>query len=379
MNGRDRYDVIVVGVGGVGSATAYRLARRGADVLGLERFDVPHGRGSSFGTRLILPAGHRPTPEALDRRAYALWRDLETETGRRLLSVTGSLGISPAGGEQFENELRACRRHGVDHEVLTGSEVSERFPAYDLPADYEAVFQPGGGFLDCDRCIAAHVEAAHRHGAEIRARERVTGWRSTPTGVDVTTTRGEYEAAALVVTAGAWAGKLVDSLRDLLTPELHLTARFQPTAPERFAPENFPVFSMTAEEGFCYGTPIHRTPGFKFAHGRPLERPTDPDAPDREPTVEDESRLRRVAERYFPEGVGATMGLKTGFITWTADRSYSSPVLDTLPEAENVVVGAGFSGGGFSSAPVTGEILADLALDGRTDYDTDRFSMRRFD
>ena len=376
--GTTRRDVIVLGIGGMGSAAGAHLAERGHDVLGLERFDVPHTRGSSHGsTRIIRLAYYEhPSYVPLLRRASENWRALETETGRDLLHVTGSIDAGPADGPLFEGSRRSCEEHGLDHEVLTGSEVNERFPGYDLPRSHRAVYQPEGGFVVPERCIVAQVETAQAHGAEIRARERVTDWWALEDGgVRVETTADDYEADRLVVTAGAWTGTLLPDLGDVLEPERQVLAWLQPENPPAFQPDAFPVWNLSVEEGRYYGLPVYDVPGFKFGRYHHRGETVDPDDWRTEPDAEDERLLREFAERYFPDGAGPTMGLATCMFTNTPDEHF---VVDTLPNRPQVAVAAGFSGHGFKFASVVGEVLADLAESGRTDHPIDLFSADRF-
>jgi len=375
----DRYDVIVVGVGGMGSAAAYHLASRGVDTLGLERFDVPHDRGSSHGVTRIIRKGQYEDPEyvPLAERSYDLWRDLEADTGRDLLHVTGGVDAGPPDGDIFTSSRESCREHDIDHEILTGREVNDRFPGYDLPADHRAVYQPESGFLVPEQCIIAHVEAAQEQGAEIRAREAVTGVTSHgETGVEVTTDGDTYQADEVVVTAGAWAREFLPGLADELVPVRQVLAWLQPSDPELFDPTNFPVFIHETETEHYYGFPRFDVPGFKFARFNHFEEAVDPDEMEREPTDRDEEMLRSYAREYFPEGAGPTMRLSTCMFTNTPDEHF---VLDAAPGRPNVTVGAGFSGHGFKFASVIGEILADLALDGETTHDIDLFAADRFD
>ena len=189
----ERYDVVVVGVGGMGSAALHHLARRGRRVLGLERFDVPHEHGSSHGhTRIIrLAYFEHPAYVPLMRRAYELWRELQDSAGEQLLHVTG---IVEGGPTIYDGVLRSCAEHDLSHETLTGAEVTARFPGYGIPADMPVVFQAEGGFVLPERCIVAHVEAAQRDGAVVRARERVLEWDARENGVRVRTDRGVVEA-----------------------------------------------------------------------------------------------------------------------------------------------------------------------------------------
>ncbi|NHN59662.1 MULTISPECIES: N-methyl-L-tryptophan oxidase [Halorussus] len=375
----DRYDAVVVGVGGMGSAATYHLASRGLDVLGLERYDVPHDMGSSHGvTRIIRkPQYEDPAYVPLVRRAYDLWRDLEERTGRDLLRVTGGIDAGPPDSEVFAGSRRSCEARDIDHEVLSAAEVNDRFPGYDLPEGHRAVYQPDGGFLVPEQCIIAHVEAAQEEGAEVRAREPVAGFTAlSDGGVRVTTAKDTYEAGRLVVTAGAWARKLLPELADVAVPERQVLAWLQPTAPERFDPENFPVFVHATEDGHYYGFPKYDVPGFKFGKFNHLEETADPDGMDREPRPEDERLLRAYAERYFPDGAGPTMRLATCMFTNTPDGHF---ILDTLPDRPQVTVGAGFSGHGFKFASAIGEVLADLAVDGETGRDVDLFGLDRFE
>src|SRR3954469_11888619 len=298
------YDVIVVGVGGMGSAAAWHLARRGRRVLAIERYDIPHAMGSSHGvTRIIrLPYYEDPAYVPLLHRAYALWRELEAATGERVLHTHGSLDGGLADGEGFGGALTSARLHGLAHEVLTGAEVNDRFPGYRLPAGHRAIFQPQGGYVMSERAIVAHVRAAQAAGAEIHAREQVLGWEAKPggEGVVVTTDRGRYEAGRLVLTAGAWMADLAPLLQGVAVPERQVLAWLQPQAPDLFTPERFPVFNLEVVEGRYYGFPVVEVPGFKFGRYHHLEERMPAEAMRREVDAADEALLRAFAERYFP-------------------------------------------------------------------------------
>lgn len=367
---RGVYDVIVVGVGGMGSAAAWQLARRGRRVLGLERFDIPHAMGSSHGvSRIIrLPYYESPHYVPLLRRAYALWRELEAASGRELLVVTGSIDAGPADGALFNGALASARLHGLPHTVMDAAQVNARFPAYRLPPGARAVFQAEGGFLASERAIVAHVEAAQALGADIRAREPVRAWEAIPSGgVRVVTDRGRYEAERLVLAAGAWIGALVPALRPLAVPERQVLAWLQPTEPALFGRSRFPVFNIDVAEGRYYGFPVYEVPGFKFGRYHHLGETCDADAPRREPDAADEALLRDFAARYFPAGNGPTMALRSCLFTNTPDEHF---ILDHLPAHPNVTVASPCSGHGYKFCSVIGEIVADLACgDGTTRHD----------
>lgn len=379
MTDSDRYDVIVVGVGGMGSAAAYHLADRGFDVLGLERYDVPHAQGSSHGySRIIRLAYHEhPSYVPLLRSAYEEWRALEAEHGASLLHETGSVAAGPPGNEIFEGARESCEEHDIDHEVLSSAELNERFPGYDVPDDYRAIFQPQGGFLVPENCIVAHVEGAQDRGAEVRARTKVESW--TPLddgGVAVETENDRFEADSLVLAGGAWTGKLVPELEPVLTPERQVVGWFQPEDPDRFAPESFPVFVVATDETEIYGFPVHAVPGVKIGKYHHREETVDPDEMNREPTPADERLLRELAEEYLADAAGPTMRLETCLFTNTPDSRF---VIDAHPDHPQVTVAAGFSGHGFKFASVVGSVLADLATEGATDHPIDAFGIDRFD
>ena len=372
----ERYDAIVIGVGGIGSAAVYRLAARGLDVLGLERFDVPHTRGSSHGStrivRLTQPEDSSYVP--LARAAFEHWRDLERETGRELLTITGSVHAAEPDASFLDSARASLDAHRIAYEELSGTAVNERFPGYSLPEDYEAVYQPDGGFVDCERAIVAHVEAAHAVDATIHARERVEGWIETGEGIRVESDKGVYEADDLVLAAGAWTGRFLPDLNEFLAPTRHVMAWLQPRRPERFEPRNFPVFSLRGEQGSGYGFPVYDVPGFKFGVDPPAPTGTDPEAMDREPTTADETLHREFAETYFPDGAGPTMGLSTCLVTESVDGHF---LLGSHPEHESVHVAAGFSGHGFKFSAVLGAVLADFVTENRTEHAIDRHRLER--
>ncbi len=370
----ERYDVVVVGVGGMGSAALYHLARRGARVLGLERFDLLHEHGSSHGLTRIIRLAYFEHPDyvPLLRRAYELWRELETEAREQLLHVTGIV----EGGERIlEGVLRSCAEHDLEHEVLSGAEVARRFPAYELPPEMEVVHQPDGGFVVPERCIVAHVAGALKAGAVLRARERVLEWAVTENGVRIRTDRATVEAERLVLTAGAWSQDVARLPAGMVRGVRQSLAWLQPTRPEHFEPSRMPVFNLALDGEHFYGFPAHGIPGFKLGRYDHFGDGGDPDEISREPTLEDEEPLRAFARRYFPDGAGPTLALKTCLFEPSPDEHF---LIDRHPETPAAVVGAGFSGHGYKFCSVVGEILADLALTGGTRHDIELFRFSRF-
>ena len=370
------YDVIVVGVGGMGSAAVHHAAARGARVLGLEQFDIPHDLGSSHGLSRIIRLAYWEHPDyvPLVRRAYDLWLELEAAARERLLVVTGSVDAGAAAGANVAGARAACQRFSLKYDELESGALMARFPAYRLPADAVAIYQPDGGFLRPERCIVAHVELARRRGAEVRDRERVLGWDEVDGGVRVRTTRGDYDGARLVVTAGPWTGPLIQRTASLLSPERQVMLWTQALRPALFQVGAFPVFYIDVGGGPFYGFPIHDGHGFKIGKYHHRREAVDPDTMDRVCSAEDEEVLRDGIRRYFPEANGPTLAMTTCLFTNTPDEHF---VIDVLDGAPRVCIAAGFSGHGFKFCSVVGEILADLALDGATRHDIALFSLAR--
>ena len=371
------FDCIVIGVGGMGSSTLYNLAKRGRRVLGLEQFDIPHAEGSSHGVNRIIRLAYyeHPSYVPLLRRAYELWSDIESVTGEQLLYKTGSIDTAPSGHEVFEGSLESCLLHDIPHRVLNHAQINEEFPGYQLPPGHMGLLQGDGGFVLSERSIVAYANAAMSTGAEIHAREVVSGWEPDQDGVRVFTDRGEYTAERLVITAGAWTSGMVPILDDLAVPERQVLAWLQPIDASLYTPEVFPVFNAYFDEGRYYGFPVYGIPGFKVGRYHHLEEVIDPDFAIKTVNSEDEAVLRSAVERYFPKANGTTMTLKTCMFTNTPDEHF---IVDLLPANSQVAVAAGFSGHGFKFASVIGEILADLAINGETEHNIDLLKIDRF-
>jgi sarcosine oxidase len=378
MNSKKKsYDAIVIGVGGMGSATLFHLARRGKRVLGLERYNIPNDMGSSHGiTRIIRLAYYEdPSYVPLLLRAYELWQELQQTAGEQLLHVTGSIDASSPGNQVFEGSRRSCEIFQLRHEVLSSAQLTQRFPGYRLPSDTLAVFQPEGGFLVPERCIVAHVVLAQAHDAEVHACEQVIDWEPVVDGVRVRTDRAVYEAGRLVVTAGAWVSKMIDEFAGLAKPERQVLGWFQPRWPELFLPERFPVFNLAVEEGRYYGLPVFGIPGFKLGRYHHMQELVSPDKMDRACHPRDESLLRTFAERYFPDAVGPTMSLKTCIFTNTPDEHF---ILDLHPQYPQVAIASPCSGHGFKFCSVVGEIMADFVERGETRHEISIHGLARF-
>jgi sarcosine oxidase len=259
--------------------------------------------------------------------------------------------------------------------VLTGAALTARFPAFQFPPETLALFQPDGGFLVPEACVLGHLTLARQRGAEVHENEPVLDWRENSDGVEVRTVRETYFAKQLIITAGAWVGKLVPQMTALAKPERQVVIWMRPLHPELFTPENFPVTNLGVEEGHLYGFPEHNVPGFKFGRYHHRHELVDPDTMQHDADPEDERMLRSYAVKYFPAGAGPTLAMQTCMFTNTSDGHF---ILDFLPGSRRVIIGSPCSGHGFKFAGVVGEILADLVQHGDTAHDITMHRLGRF-
>jgi sarcosine oxidase len=371
------YDVIVVGIGGMGSATCWQLARRGQRVLGIERFDIGHANGSSHGVNRIIRLAYYEHPDyvPLLKRAYGAWRETETAFGEQLLYITGSIDAGPEGSRVLAGSLASCAAHDLEHEAMDGAAVGRRFPGWQLPAGYRANFQPDGGFVASERAINAHVMLAMAAGADIHARETVTGFEVHGGGVRVTTGAATHEAGRLVLSAGAWIGDLVPALRTQAVAERQVLGWFAPRTPAHFAPSAFPVGIIESEHGHYYVLPQWGQPGVKIGRYHHLNESGHADALSRQTGPADTFALRRGLRAFFPDADGPVLSLRACLFTNTPDEHF---IIDTLPGVPEVIVASPCSGHGFKFASVIGEILADLATGRSTPFDLSLFGLGRF-
>lgn len=385
-------DAVVVGLGVVGSATARELARRGRDVLGLDRFGPAHRRGSSHGeSRLIRSLYHEgPGYVPLLRRAYAGWRGLEGEAGRELLLETGGLAVGPPDGRLVTGCLAAASEHGLAFEALSPAEVRRRFPAFDVPAGHRALLDPAAGVLRAERCLAALRSGARAAGAELRFGERVAGWSAAGGRLVVEADGGQVECGALVLAAGGWTADLLEAAGEAsppLTVERQSVHRFPAPRDSECGPDRFPVF--LAETGrpttdgateadsspMAYGAPdLGRGVKVAVHHGgetsrRPAEvrRRVDP---------AEARSAREAVEELLPRLGRSPVASDVCLYANTPDRDF---VIDRLsPDGPPVVAACGLSGHGFKFAPAVAGAAADLAQGAAPPADVAPFRLGRW-
>lgn len=370
------YDAIVLGAGGVGSSAMMHLALRGARVLGIDRFAPGHDRGSSHGhTRLIRQAYYEhPDYVPLVLRAFELWSELEQRVGETLYQQVGLLQIGPKQGEVLSGVRASANQHGLEIEELSAGQSERRFPGFRVPSSFEAVFEARAGYLLVERCVEAHAKAAVQLGAELRTGETVRSWRAEGTGVVVETDRGSYAADRLIVAAGAWAGPLLADLKIPLVVRRKPLYWFRTRNDTYRADLGCPAFLYDLPIGCFYGVPQIDPRGIKVAQhtGGPVV--DDPLAVDREIDPADQEAVTDFVAEYL-EGVTTQCTDHTVCMyTMTPDAHF---IVDRHPEYPQVALAAGLSGHGFKFTCVLGELLCQLALDGRTSLPLEFLSCRR--
>jgi sarcosine oxidase len=371
------YDAVVVGLGAMGSAALYHLARRRLRVLGIEQFAPGHDRGSSHGaTRVIrLAYFEHPSYVPLLRRAYALWRELEAESGQSLLHITGIAEMGPPDGMLVQGTLAAAQQHRLPHEFVAAAELMHRHPAFRLPEHYVAVLQPDGGFVAAEPAIAAHVALARQAGAEIRTGATVRAILPAAGAARLRTDRETIDAGAAIVCAGPWLPRLLPDLRLPLRVTRNVLGWFVPAGPDLVADGGLPVFLLESRHGIHYGFPPDAGGRVKVAKHHHDDQAVDPEDVDRTVSAADERLIRAALADHLPAVNGPLREATTCLYTKTPDGDF---VIDRLPQAPQIVVASPCSGHGFKFSPLIGEVLADLAIAGSTAHDIRRFSLGRF-
>jgi monomeric sarcosine oxidase len=373
----ENYDVIVLGAGGVGSAAAYHLARRGAKVLGIDQFPGGHDRGSSHGETRVIRQAYFEHPDyvPLLLRAYELWRELEQEAGVDLLRQVGLVQIGPPEGSVVRGVFEAARLHNLKVESYTADEVPGRFPGLHAEEGHAAVFEPAAGYLRVERCVLTHLAAAESCGAMFRFGATAQRFTGDERLIRVHTDQGDYKAEKLVVTAGPWAPQLLADVGvPLVVRRKHLY--WFPNTDPRYREENgCPAYLYDLPGGVYYGFPQIDGEGVKVAEHTGGAVVTDPKSDPRALDPDDLARVENFVATYLP-GVSRPIRRRSVcFYTMSPDENF---LIDRHPQHGNVYFAAGLSGHGFKFTSVLGEALADLALEGRTSLPIGFLSLDRF-
>lgn len=370
------FDVIVVGLGAMGSAALYHLARRGARVLGIDQYDPPHSMGSSHGeTRVIREAYfEHPLYVPLVQRAYELWGQLERATAEPIYLKTGGLMLGEPASTVVAGALESAREHQLPFELLDSGAVRARYPGLQPEPAMVGVFEPRAGILFAENCLRAHLKLADQFGAQVQVGTPVLGWSAEAGGVTVRTAAGTLSAAKLVITAGPWVMDLVAQPAWPFSVERQVLVWLKTRHPSLFSPERFPIHLWEYDQGkMFYGFPDLGS-GLKLALHHQGEL-TSAGTVDRSIREADLSALRALTRRFLPEADGEMTRATVCLYTNLPDGHF---LVDFHPDFGDVVVASPCSGHGFKFSSALGEVLADMALTGGTRFDLSLFSARRF-
>jgi len=373
-----KHDVAVVGLGAMGSATTYALAQRGVRVIGIDRFEPPHDRGSSHGESRVIRMAYFEDPAyvPLLRLAFEHWRRLESNTGERVLTITGVIEAGYQGAPLVEGSVRSAVQHGLPHEVLRASEVNLRFPAFSLPADWDCVFQPDGGVLRPESAIRLFLCAAQGSGAQLCLNTVVRSVQPVADHAEIQLESGEIiEAGSVVLCAGPWISEIIPELRGHSVLTRQPLVWFRPSDQGLVRPDRMPVFLLQTKDDLVYGFPDLFGTGVKVASHLSGGDLPGPDAPRAEASDEEKAYLRTVLKRYVPAASGDPCHATTCIYTRAPDGHF---VLGLHPRHPQIVIASPCSGHGFKFASVFGEVLADLATRQATDKPIDLFHPGRF-
>ena len=360
----------------MGSAALCQLARRGVSAVGFEQFEIGHDRGSSHGATRMIRLAHfeRPSYVPLMRRAYALWHELEGIVQQKLLHITGIAEIGTPTGDVVRG-TRAGANADLPCEVLDAASLMRRYPAFEIPESFVAIFQPDGGFIEASKALAANIAVAKEHGAGVRTGEKVVAVEPAGAGVRIVTDGGTIVADFAILAAGPWLSGLFPELRLPLTVTRQVVGWFELQQPELFAADRFPAFMFESEFGQHYGFPAYGDKGIKFAKHHHLGEVVQADGYERTVSAQDEAAIRAPLAQYLPAANGPLRTAETCLYTMTPDGTF---IIDRMPGYQHIVIASPCSGHGFKFAPVVGEILADLVTRGATEHDISQFRLTRF-
>lgn len=385
-----QYTAIVIGLGAMGSATTYQLAKAGGKVLGIDQFAPPHKEGSTHGdtriTRLAIGEGLEYVP--LVKRSHELWREIEQETGQELLTQCGGLIMTVTNGygqhnsgDFLQNTYDAADKYGIKHEKLTNEQIKERFPQFNVQSDERGYYEPEAGYLRPERCVAAQLELAKKYGATLNLNEKVLSYEAGDSSVTVTTDKGTYTADKLIISAGPWITDLLPEYKDIF--KIHRQVLYWFDIADKANYEQYrdmPIFiwefNNERYDNF-YGFPAIDGPdgGVKMAT-ETYDTDTSPDTIPREvPPAEVQAMYDHYVKNQFPGLSSKCVKAVTCMYTDTPDAKF---VIDYHPQHRNVIVASPCSGHGFKHSAAIGEVLSQLVTKDASDIDISKFSFGRF-
>ena len=366
------FEVIVGGLGGMGSSALCHLARRGVGALGVDRHSPPHNQGSTHGNSRVIREAYyeHPLYVPLVRRAFECWRELEEESGKSIYHRTGGIMLGRPDGAVLSGSLASAIEHGIAHELLTADEVRSRLPGFAPPDDFIGLWEERAGFLAPEIAITANLEIAARHEAQLLTGTSILGWEADADGVRVETSVGRVDARILVLSVGAWISKLLGPVGQIFEVERQLSHWFRP----RVDASHWPVTLWEHRSGgLLYSIP---ETGQRVKIGVHHEgEVVDPDQVNRDASAQEDATIKTLIQQFQPEVPGIPLNSAVCLYTNTPDRHF---VIDWHPDHDNVLIVSPCSGHGFKFASAIGEIVADLATARTSRFDLSPFSLARF-
>lgn len=372
------FDVAIIGAGTMGMAAGAFLAQQKVKTVLIDAFDPPHSHGSHHGdTRLIRHAyGEGRQYVTLVKRAQQLWEELEQQTGYKIFEKTGVIGLGPKDSPFLEETIASAQKYNLSLEILNSKEINDRWPGFSVPGHFIGSFEAESGVIYSENAIQAYKKMALAHGAHLVPNTAVQHIDlNDEKGVKVETEFTTFYAKKVIVTAGAWAAKLLPDLELPIQPTRKAVAWFEAPS-ELYDAANFPAFFVEDQDRKFYGFPKLNGGGLKIGRsdgGQPID-------PDRQTQnfglyETDESDLRQGLELYLPHANGKLEKGKTCLYTLSSDNDF---IVDVHPEDSRVIFACGFSGHGFKFGSVMGEVLSQLAIAGESELDISIFSLNRF-
>ena len=369
------YDVIIVGAGSMGMAAGYYLLKLGIKTLLLDRNNPPHDQGSHHGeTRIIRHAygeGKQYVPLVL--RAQELWEQLQAESNKRLFLQTGVLGVGAPGSTFIKGAIHSGKEYSLPFEVLSSEEMTYRWPGISFPEGFTGCFETRSGVLYSEQCIQAFRDLGLANGMTLLPFTKAESIEVHSSGATIATANDTYHSDFVVVSAGAWSGKLLRELGlDLSLQPTRKTVSWLECDRQLYDSSIFPAFTVDLLKAHYYGFPSIGGSGVKIGrHDGGV--PVDPDETVSPYGADDEQEMRTFLEKYMPGANGPLVKGSTCFYTLTPDEDF---ILDQHPQYPHLFIAAGFSGHGFKFSSVIGEVISQVVTKGKADYDLSRFSIR---
>jgi len=372
----DSYDVIVLGLGGVGSSAVAHLAGEGLRVLGIDQFSPPHNFGSSHGQTRIIRKAYFEHPDYVPLliRAYELWKQLEQDVGEHLYFPTGLLQVGPVDGQVLSGVRNSASTYGLPIELMTMDEATNRFPGVTGNPDWQAILEVDAGYLKVEACVSAHLKLAKQFGAALRLNEPVRSWCMVDRVVEVKTDQQTFRAERLIIAAGPYASDCLGQYR-LPLQVLRKHLYWFPSTDDYQQQHGFPCFFYDTGQSTFYGFPNMPGSGLKVAQHSGGEMIRSASHSPHPQNAVDLAQVESFLKSYLPGVVRVPSSWQGCFYTMTPDQHF---IVDRLPDNYPVIVVAGLSGHGFKFASVLGELAAELAMDRTPVCSTQFLELARF-